>query len=187
MIQTKDCIEALSEKFPEQGKGWKRLSKREDDEGRFIRAFQSRKEPGLTVTVTATEEKILDIVIQEGQETGDEVENALAKIQKALGAKKPKAPAKKAGKGKGKVEFYWQYCQQEDIPHPCFTITPKGVFDATGYASDKGYGSEDFPEGCMPEGFYELMESEFEFNGTREEAEALLRADPRFEERQMFP
>jgi len=66
-------------------------------------------------------------------------------------------------------------------------ITPKAYFDRTGALSDQGYGSEDFPEGCLPEGFVETQESEYEFNGTREEAERLLRADPRFEERQMFP
>jgi hypothetical protein len=92
----------------------------------------------------------------------------------------------KAKKGKGQVQFYWQYEDWIEHETPVFAITPKEYFDRTGAMSDQGYGSEDFPEGSVPEGFYELQESEFEFDGTRKEAEALLRADPHFEEKKML-
>ena len=193
MIQTKDCIEALAKVLPGYGKAWKRLSKRKDGD-RFVREFQHRQDPAVVVGVIATADKIVEVVTPEDwknrtAEGQDEVENVLKRIDRALGSKTPAVPKGKARKGPGKVEFYWQYETPDENypPDPVFMITPKAYFDRTGALSDQGYGSEDFPEGCLPEGFVETQESEYEFNGTREEAERLLRADPRFEERRMFP
>lgn len=92
-------------------------------------------------------------------------------------------PANKSNKKrkKGAVRFYWQYADLNgDGPDPAFMITPKEHFDEEGTLYDG-----DFDKNDLPPGFYELMESTFEFDGTRQQAEALLRANPIFEEKKM--
>ena len=69
----------------------------------------------------------------------------------------------------------------QDLPTTVFAITPKEFFDAEGCLSD-----EHFDEDEIPKGFFNLMESTFEFNGTRAEGEVLLRANPLFEEKEMI-
>lgn len=87
----------------------------------------------------------------------------------------------KQKKGSSAVRFYWQHVEQGDVPTPVFTITPKEVFDEEGCLSD-----EHFDETDIPDGFSNLMESSFEFDGTRQQAEVLLRANPLFEEKDML-
>jgi len=142
-----------------------------------IDGLLKKKDPGPIPGAKGFLREISEAVVKKADDPGPFVCKTLEMM-----SSNPQPSKTKKGKGKGKVEFYWQYCEQEDIPRPCFTITPKKYFDATGALSDRGYGSEDFPEGFLPEGFVESQESEYEFNGTREEAEALLRVDPKFEE-----
>jgi hypothetical protein len=115
-----------------------------------------------------------------------EVDNLLQKIHeltKPSGVSKEAAsPPKnnnKRKKGNSAVRFYWQYIEQ-DSPIPAFSITPKDFFDANGCLSDEHFDEEE-----IPEGFENVMESTFEFDGTRQQAEALLRANPLFEEKDM--
>ena len=90
--------------------------------------------------------------------------------------------AKSTKKSSSSVKFYWQYIEQEDVPTTVFAITPKEFFDVEGCLSD-----EHFDEDGIPKGFSNLMESQFEFDGTRKEGEAILRANPLFEEKEMSP
>lgn len=107
----------------------------------------------------------------------------LSKIDGAIGITLGKAAATvNAEASRGGVRFYWEYCEQDDVANPVFTITPKDFFDANGFLSD-----EHFDETGFPPGFHNLMESSFEFDGSREDAEALLRGNPLFEEKEMFP
>lgn len=116
-----------------------------------------------------------------------EVNDLLKKIHeltKPSGAGKEIDPLPKNGskrkKGGSAVRFYWQYTEQDDLPVPIFAITPKDFFDAERCLSD-----EHFDEEGIPKGFSNVMESQFEFDGTHEQAEALLRANPLFEEKDM--
>jgi len=66
MIQTKDCIEAIAAKLPIYGKAWKRISKRKNAAGQVVREFQCRKDPRVIVTVTATEDEVLEVKLTGG-------------------------------------------------------------------------------------------------------------------------
>jgi hypothetical protein len=101
-------------------------------------------------------------------------------LHDAVDAPFPKKNDKQKGDSGG-VLFYWQY-GEDNGNGEYFTITPKESFDALGGISD-----EHFDESALPPGFDCLMESTFSFDGTREAGEALLRANPIFEEKEMFP
>lgn len=60
-------------------------------------------------------------------------------------------------------ELYFQLVEDVTADPPAyFIITPKQYYDAEGCLSDES----GFTEGVLPENFYELAESMFEFDGT---------------------
>jgi len=61
-------------------------------------------------------------------------------------------------------EFYFQLCYNEPTefsPDHFFTITPKAYFDAEGYLSDESGLADE----ALPIGFFEVMESTYEYEG----------------------
>jgi hypothetical protein len=81
------------------------------------------------------------------------------------------------------VKFYWQYLGRAvmaDIGNPAFAITPKEHFDSEGTLLDEGLDEAD-----VPDGFYELGESTYEFDGDLEDARAVLTSSPDFEEKKI--
>lgn len=138
------------------------------------------------VQVGASSNLRLELVGDPTPPTGGnrELNDLLKKIRDLTAPSSVVDPLPKNGgkrkKGSSAARFYWQYSNQDDLPVPIFVITPKDLFDAEGCLSD-----EHFDEEGIPEGFVNVMESTFEFDGTRQQAEALLRANPLFEEKEM--
>jgi hypothetical protein len=58
-------------------------------------------------------------------------------------------------------DFYFQLCQGDDFPGHYFMITPKDYFDSEGALSDESGIADD----VVPEGFGELSESTYEYDG----------------------
>jgi hypothetical protein len=156
---------------------------------------QLSRSPGFVALGVPRVTKLVGTDIPYSEDVFDRLQNSsskkvsglLSRIQD-LTAEKPapadKKPKRAAGKGNknGKVKYYWQYDENnEDNDGPIFMITPKDYFDEAGALDDSFDSDEE-----MPEGFSNLSESYFEFNGSREEAEKALRANPIFEERAMF-
>ena len=83
------------------------------------------------------------------------------------------------------VKYYYQEePNMEDYDLPVFAITPKEYFDREGHLSDEGLGDEGYAE--MPEGFHEMEDSIFEFDGTLEDGLKLLADNPLFEQKDMM-
>lgn len=119
--------------------------------------------------------------MQVEEKTGDaESDDILKKINDAINAGPVSLTVKV--KTSGKPGYYWQHWDGEQIPGggPVFAVTPKAYFDEHGCLDDSHFEGE---TDDIPKGFSNLMESMFEFEGTREQAEAILRANPLFEEK----
>lgn len=115
------------------------------------------------------------------EKTGDkESDDILKKINDAINAGPVSLTVKV--RTSGKPGYYWQYWDGEQIPGggPVFAITPKAYFDENGCLDDSHFEGE---TDDIPKGFSNLMESMFEFEGTREQAEGILKANPLFEEK----
>lgn len=109
---------------------------------------------------------------------GPNISGILSKIECAIGTTLPvKAAASASG-----TKYYWQRSRHGD--EDVFLITPKEFFDAEGCLDDRHF--EAYTDD-IPEGFHSLMESTFEFRGNPDEGEKILRANPLFEEKEMFP
>jgi hypothetical protein len=113
---------------------------------------------------------------------GFNLDAVFKKIDSAIYTDSGAKPAEPKAVTGSRVKYYWQYVDADgNGSGPSFMITPKEHFDAEGTLYD-GH----FDEGDLPPGFHNLMESTFEFDGTRKAAETLLRANQIFEEKEMF-
>lgn len=123
----------------------------------------------------------------EEEKTGDkDSDDILKKINAAISAGPAPVTLSVTSKASGKPGYYWQFWEGEQMPGggPVFAITPKAYFDENGCLDDSHFeGKTD----DIPKGFSNLMESMFEYEGTREQAEAILRANPLFEEKGITP
>lgn len=120
------------------------------------------------------------VEVQTGDKDSDDI---LKKINAAINVGGPPITVSVTTKAPGKPGYYWQFWegeQQMGIGGPVFAITPKAYFDENGCLDDSHFEGE---TDDIPEGFSNLMESMFEYDGTREQAEAILKANPLFEER----
>lgn len=134
-----------------------------------------------SVTLTIQSEGCCSPPLQVSEKTGDkESDDILKKINDAINAGPVSLTVKV--KTSSKSGYYWQYWDGEQTPGsgPVFAITPKAYFDEHGCLDDSHFEGE---TNDIPEGFSNLMESMFEFEGTREQAEGILRANPLFEEK----
>lgn len=121
------------------------------------------------------------------EKTGDkDSDDILKKINAAISAGPAPVTVSVTSRASGKPGYYWQLWEGEQIPGggPVFAITPKAYFDENGCLDDSHFEGE---TDDIPKGFSNLMESMFEYEGTREQAEAILRANPLFEEKGITP
>ncbi len=65
-------------------------------------------------------------------------------------------------------DFYFEYSKQAE--EPCFLITPRTYYDLEGVLSDES----GVADAVVPEGFYELAESMYEYDGNIEHGRQLL-------------
>lgn len=121
--------------------------------------------------------------VQTGDKDSDDI---LKKINAAISAGPAPVTISVTSKASSKPGYYWQLWEGEQIPGggPVFAITPKAYFDENGCLDDSHFEGE---TDDIPKGFSNLMESMFEYEGTREQAEAILRANPLFEEKGITP
>jgi len=84
--------------------------------------------------------------------------------------------------------YYQQEPNMEDYDLPVFAITPKEYFDKEGHLLDGGIGESDESGHYvdLPQGFHEMEDSIFEFDGELDDALKLLADNPMFEQKDML-
>ncbi len=65
-------------------------------------------------------------------------------------------------------DFYFEVCR--DVSNTFYLITPKSYYDREGCLS----GESGIADSVLPQGFYELAESTYDFEGTPEEGRQIL-------------